>query len=188
MGTCLIIVTGAPAAGKTTVGRRIAEDFGLPFIHKDGIKETLFDTLGWGDREWSKKLGAASMALLYDFAEVHLMVGRPLVVESNFYPEFATSRFLRLKAKYVFKAVQIVCKANAVVLEQRWRERVRSSERHPGHVDQVLADELSFSELDDRFRALVLGGRVIHVDTTDLDTVDYLGLHRAIAVELEVVS
>jgi shikimate kinase len=35
----LIIVTGAPAAGKTTVGRRLAEAFGLPFIYKDGIKE-----------------------------------------------------------------------------------------------------------------------------------------------------
>ena len=53
----LIVVTGAPCAGKTTLARRIAETFRLPLIAKDDIKESLFDSLGWKDREWSKQLG-----------------------------------------------------------------------------------------------------------------------------------
>jgi predicted kinase len=184
MSASLIIVTGAPAAGKTTVGRRIAAAFCLPFFHKDGIKETLFDALGWADREWSRKLGAASMALLYDLVEIQLAAGCPCVVESNFYPEFAAPRFLGLKQKFGFTPVQVVCVANPQVLSQRWRGRVRSGERHPGHVDHVLADEFGFAELHDRFRALEIGGCVVQVDTTDMQTIDYAALFQALAFEL----
>lgn len=47
----LIIITGLPGTGKTTLGRKLAEEFRLPFISKDDIKEFLFDNLGWKDRE-----------------------------------------------------------------------------------------------------------------------------------------
>ena len=38
----LIIISGPPGAGKTTLGNHISAELHLPFIHKDGIKETLF--------------------------------------------------------------------------------------------------------------------------------------------------
>lgn len=62
MTSVLIIVLGPPCAGKTTLARRIAQEFQLPLIAKDDIKESLFDSLGWRDREWSKKLGRATFA------------------------------------------------------------------------------------------------------------------------------
>ena len=74
----LIIVNGPPGSGKTTLGTRIAETFDLPFINKDGIKELLFDTLGWSDREWSKRLGAATYTILYHIIEAELRVAMAL--------------------------------------------------------------------------------------------------------------
>ncbi len=56
----------------------------LPLVSKDTIKEILFDTLGWRDREWSKKLGHASFELLFHFVESHLGAHRSLVVETAF--------------------------------------------------------------------------------------------------------
>ena len=44
----LLVVTGLPCTGKTTLGKYLASQLKLPFIHKDGIKETLFDLLGLG--------------------------------------------------------------------------------------------------------------------------------------------
>ncbi len=61
----LVIINGAPGAGKTTLGRRLAKDLELPFLSKDDIKECLFGALGWSDRAWSMKLGRASVELLF---------------------------------------------------------------------------------------------------------------------------
>lgn len=80
----VVLVTGAPASGKSTVGRQLARALGLPFFAKDVFKETLFDALGWSDREWSRKLAVASMQLLYTCAAAELEVGRSLVLECNF--------------------------------------------------------------------------------------------------------
>src|SRR5687768_2133644 len=89
-----VIVTGLPCTGKTTLARRLSADLKLPLICKDDIKETLFDTLGWRDREWSRKLGAATMRLLYMWVEEELAAGRSFIVECNFKVEYDTPIFL----------------------------------------------------------------------------------------------
>ena len=77
----LIIISGPPCTGKTTLAEKIAAKFRLPLINKDGIKETLFDTLGVGDRGWSSKLSVASYALLHYMAESVVKAGTSLIVE-----------------------------------------------------------------------------------------------------------
>lgn len=41
----LVLVTGAPGAGKTTLAGPLAAALGLPLIGKDVVKETLYDAL-----------------------------------------------------------------------------------------------------------------------------------------------
>jgi predicted kinase len=84
----VIIVTGPPASGKTTIGTQLARQLKLPFLSKDLFKETLFDVLGWSDRAWSQRIGGAGMALLYRTAQALLESGVSMVLESNFYPEW----------------------------------------------------------------------------------------------------
>jgi predicted kinase len=178
----LIIITGAPGTGKTSLGNRLAAAFGMPFVHKDGIKETLFDSLGWKDRAWSRKLGTAAMDLLFYFVEIQLGAGRSFIVESNFYPEFDTLRFAALQKRYSFVPFQILCRTDARVLGQRYQRRATSGERHPGHVDQVLVEELDPVAIQRRHSALEIGGRVLPVDTTDFKVLDYGSLVQAVAL------
>jgi predicted kinase len=178
----LIIITGAPGTGKTSLGRHLAAALGMPFIHKDGIKETLFDSLGWKDRAWSKKLGVAAMDLLFYFVEVQLGTGRSFIVEGNFYHEFDTPRFAVLQERYSFEPFQVVCRTDAQVLGQRYQRRATSGERHPGHVDHVLFQELDPVALQRRHGALGVGGRVLYVDTTDFEVIDYDSLVQAVAL------
>jgi predicted kinase len=60
----LILVTGPPASGKTTLAQPLARQLGVPLLGKDTVKEALFDTLGTGDRAWSRRLGAPARACL----------------------------------------------------------------------------------------------------------------------------
>src|SRR5438105_5624035 len=116
----VIVITGPPASGKTTLGKRLASDLGLPYIYKDGIKERLFETLGWKDRPWSQLLGRASIDLIYYFLEVQLAAGVSCVVECNFVPELANAGFAELWRRFPFRAVQIRCFADPAVLEERY--------------------------------------------------------------------
>ena len=176
----LIIVTGAPCAGKTTLARRIAQEFRLPLIAKDDIKESLFDSLGWKDREWSKQLGRATMHLLFYFAETQLAAGRSCIVESNFRADMATEEFRALQAKHNFVPLQVVLKCERDMLAQRFRARWDSGTRHPGHVDHLSSDEELAAIINSDYQAMDIGGQVIEVDTTDLNQVDYTNLFETI--------
>ncbi len=169
----IIIISGLPCTGKTTLGKYLSEKLELPFIYKDGIKELLFDNLGPSDREWSKKLGRASMALLYYFAEAQLAARKSFIIESNFKPEFDTEKFLALEERYRFSPFQILCKADGKVLVERFKNRDNSTERHQGHVDPASYKEFEELFLTDQQKPLEIGGKIVQLDTTDISSVNY---------------
>ena len=170
----LIVVSGAPGTGKTAMGRRISEALRLPGLSKDLIKESLYDTLGTTDREWSRRLGHASMALLFRLIETQLEAGRSAIAESNFYVEFDSPRFERLKARYDFRLVEVHCQTERGVLHRRMKRRSASGERHPGHVETPeLYAEFDAALARGSFDPLNVGEALICVDTTRLSLVDY---------------
>ena len=67
----VVLVSGAPGAGKSTIASQLAPILQVPLVSKDLIKECLWDALDppSGDLAWSKRLSAASMQLLWQFAE-----------------------------------------------------------------------------------------------------------------------
>jgi predicted kinase len=76
----VIVVSGIPASGETTLARRLGEHLGMPVISKDTIKEALFDVLGTGDLERSRELGRAAHVVMYALATEQ----RPVILESFF--------------------------------------------------------------------------------------------------------
>jgi predicted kinase len=178
----LILISGLPCTGKTTLGRQLAAELQLPFLHKDGIKETLFDVLGWKDREWSKQLGGASNELLFYFIECQLKSGLSCIAESNFHPDFHTKKFQALKRKYQFEPFQIECYTQGEVLFERFKKRAESGQRHPGHVDHLNYGEFKETLLRGKSAPLELGGVRLEVDTTDFGAIPYDALLESIRV------
>jgi uridine kinase len=84
MKPILILISGFSCTGKTTLAKKIANRYSLPIIGRDEIKESLYDSLGYSDRDWSKKLGIASYDLLYLFINKLLENKQSLITESNF--------------------------------------------------------------------------------------------------------
>lgn len=183
----LIIIAGPACTGKTTLGQHLAQELRLPFISKDGPKELLFDCLGWSDRAWSRKLGRASMEMLFYFVESQLRAGQSFIVESNFSPPFHTERFLELKQLYDFEPFQIQCICDGAVLFERFKQRAESGVRHPGHVDKLNYEEFKPILLKGRYDPLEIGGRIYEVDTTDFAAIDCKKILEAIRVVLSNV-
>lgn len=176
----LVIITGLPSTGKTTLGRRLSADLGIPYLHKDGIKERLFDTLGWHDREWSRRLGQATYEIMFYFLEIMLQSQATLIVESNFKANMHSERLRNLLGRYNYQAVQILCWTKGEQLLERFKSRLQSNLRHPGHVDHLAWAELQPALLQGRQAPLELPCPLIEVETTDFSQVDYAAILTAV--------
>ena len=80
----VVLVSGPPGAGKTSVAVPLAEALGYPLLSKDTIKETLWDALrpDPGDLAASQRIGGAAMEVLWTLAGQCPQV----VLEANFRP------------------------------------------------------------------------------------------------------
>jgi predicted kinase len=156
----LIVVTGAPGAGKSTVSQALASELALPLLAKDDVKEALFEALGTGDREWSRKLGGATYEVLFAVARRLLESGTSCILESNF------SQAEPLRSLPSARVVQIFCTAPAELILDRYSQRAR----HPGHLDDEIIDELRERLAHQEWQPLELQGKMIELDTsTPLD-------------------
>jgi predicted kinase len=167
----VIVVSGLPCTGKTTLGKRIAREFSLPFFSKDGFKERLFDELGWSDRAWSKKLGLSSYKLLFYALEAQLEAGCSSIIEANFYPEFHAQILNDFQQQYNCEFFEIHCHGLPEILLERFRIRWESGARHPGHADNVTLPEMEQLVYQKPFR-LELAGTTWDLDTGDLETLE----------------
>jgi predicted kinase len=151
----LVLVSGCPGAGKTTLAGPLAAELGFTLLSKDRIKETLHDGLGAPvpDRAWSRRLGAAAMELLWALAADAPSV----VLEANFRPRSAYERG-RIGALSA-RPVEVHCACPLDLAARRYNERAAA--RHPVHaVEYLTADDLA------EFDRPVGIGDVITVDTT----------------------
>ena len=159
----LVVVTGPPAVGKTTLARPLAEVLRLPLVSRDELKEVLFDEFGTGDVEWTRRLGRATFALLHRVAARLLAAGSSAVVEANFFRGVSEAAFGELPPH---RLIQVHCTAPADVVMARYAGR----SRHPGHLDGDRADEVAARLGDGTHDPLDLAGAVIRVDTSgDVD-------------------
>ena len=161
----LIIVTGHPASGKTTIGKQLAVHFGLPYLSKDDFKEVLFDELGYADRAHSKRVGKAAYRLLFEQAAQWLAKGEGVIMEANFKPEYDDALFAALLRDYRKPVVQVLCTADGAELYRRFEARALGTERHPGHADRDCLEEWKEFFLDAPTTPLQVG-TCIEVDTT----------------------
>jgi predicted kinase len=155
----IVLVSGAPAAGKTTLATALAAALELPLICKDDIKddikETLVDALEGpaDDLLWSRRVGGAAMEVLWRLA------GRcpAVVLEANFRPHsrYEQARLRRLEALVI--EVHCVCPAD----ELARRFAARAPTAHRAHPLTALPADL-LAEYD---RPMGIGP-VIEVDTT----------------------
>lgn len=193
-----ILVSGIPAAGKSTMAEALSERLKLPVVSKDTIKELLFDNVGFQSRAEKVKLGIASMEIMYYVAGQLMKTGQPFILENNF--EYSSENGMKsLLEKYQYSALTIILTGDYKVIYQRFLERESSPDRHRGHVvndcypekkennlKTANAKTISYENfvrgIEQRgFDAFYVDGRHIKVDTTDFSKMNMEKLFSQIA-------
>ncbi|XCP84095.1 AAA family ATPase [Roseburia hominis] len=128
-----ILVTGIPAAGKSTMAEVLAEYLGLPVISKDKIKELLYDTIGFRSREEKVMLGIAGMNIMYYMAEQLMKRGQSFILENNF-ENVSKEGLVAILEKYSYKAITVTLTGDYEKIYQRFLKRNDSPDRHRGHI------------------------------------------------------
>lgn len=147
----LILITGRPGTGKTTLARAVAARYRMPLLCKDTIKEPLLDVIGATDRAHSRKLSDASFAVMFALARECLKAGTDLVLEGNFRPGEHEAEVQALAARSAsspsvsprdLRIAQVLCRTTQESIRiARLKARATDPSRHAGHRDAELADQ-----------------------------------------------
>jgi predicted kinase len=154
----IVLISGAPGSGKTTLGRCLADELQVPHINKDRIREGLWLTdpsLALdGERTW--ELWIASLRLL-------LTSGVSVVTDQTLYRGRSEAE-LRSRLLSLGRAVNV--HARSPVANARWREKIAAD---PHWSDEQVAH--LFAQVEGNAPLwtdpLDLGCPLIEVDTTN---------------------
>lgn len=140
----LVIVSGLPATGKTTLAEALGVALMLPVFHKDHFKELLFESRmrpeAEVDRADSRDFGKQSMHVLYAIARELVRCGVSCIIEAYFHPELSAPELAPLAR--VSRLIQVHCAADDAVTVSRFRARYEAGERHEIHFDATMMADL----------------------------------------------
>lgn len=187
----LIILAGMPATGKSTIAKMLQKEFGFPILEKDGIKEELFDTIGFECYAEKRQLDVAANAVLLRIMEDMMKADTSVIVDNNFDPASA-EKLNALLEKYDPSCVTVFLNGDTQVLYERYVERDSKHLRHLGHGMQThypphdgesTEFHMTREGFDERFLKLKMdklswGGKQIFLDATYPEKIDIPGLIR----------
>jgi predicted kinase len=165
----LILVSGMPATGKSTLAEALGEGLGWPLFTKDSFKELLYDAGSYDeesfDEEASETVGAQAIALLRVTATALVRAGLHVILEANFRASLAARDFAPFLAAAEVR--QVYCTLEIEDVLERYQTRLDRGERHPVHVDSTDDAELETELRTKDYDPLPLDIPTLIVDTSD---------------------
>ena len=135
----LIIFSGLPGTGKSTLAEAVGKEFHIPVFAKDWLEATLLRS-GLTPTRQDQPLGFAGYELLTVLAERQLILGQSVILDSVAATESIRNRWRQLAGQYRadWRVIECICSD-----ETLHRSRLQTRKRNiPGW------HELSWSEVE----------------------------------------
>jgi predicted kinase len=168
----IVLMSGYPASGKSTLARALAGHFGFALISKDDLLDAMYRAAGGGpdDPALSLRTGQAAWAAFW-----HLSRQCPqAVLDSNIKPMGAYE--MARVAEIDGSVVEVHCRCPLEIAQTRYAERAKLD--RPAQRAKVLDGDLAT-----RYGMPIGRGRLVVVDTSR--PVDVEAVARQVAEEFE---
>ena len=146
----MVVLSGAPGSGKTTLTRALGDELHLPVLSRDLVKTGIHvthraddpaDVHRYADQAWD-----AFWATLDELVDR----GVSLVAEAAFHARFAAAPLAALAERA--DVVHVSVRVPPAVATERYAARHAAGLRHPGHGDEVFAAAMAQPDFDwDRY-------------------------------------
>lgn len=126
----LILVTGLPASGKTTIATHLAKDLGLQYVGKDQYKIELYEKYGFSSAKEKKNLNEKSEEIMYSKLYSLLQSGNNVVLDKWICKDYSKIDAILKELEVEVVVIYLNCKVEVAV--RRYNNRIDSGERHIG--------------------------------------------------------
>jgi glucokinase len=179
----LVVVTGLPGCGKTTLGRALAAELRLPFFDKDDILETLFDHVPVEQPADRQRLSRASDAVLETVARASGGAVLASLWRREALSETSGTPTAWLRERETDDVVEVHCVCPPDVAARRFTER----RRHPSHLDATRTGDALLTQLQALSSLGPWGlGRLVQVATSG--PVDVVATASLVRAELDAAA
>lgn len=163
----LIVVTGSPASGKTTLAHILAGKIHCPLISRDDLKEGLLNTLDIPHAQLDKSVEIIVYDTFFETIELLISKGISIIVEAAFQDKLWRPKLLNFLDRAEIKIV--ICKANPELIRSRFTNRFSNNPgRKKYHGDQAVSlPKRQFTSLVENYKPVNINTPMLQVDTTD---------------------
>jgi predicted kinase len=167
LNNTIVLTSGLPGSGKTTLAGEFGTDLGLPILERDRFQNLMLDQVPVESVAASKQIGAASWELLFDMVPRLAATGAAFAVDSNFSRRRHRERLSGIARDAGYGIVEVHCTAPPGVLLERYRTRA-VDQRHPAALDRERVAEFAalFEDPAMHEDAVVFPGDALVVDTS----------------------
>jgi|GEM_PF-1885909 len=169
----VIIVSGPPCAGKTTLAEKLAKRFKLPIISRKMIRDLLFNTYDCEDLSIFNKSRQVGFNIMFILIKLFLHRSQSFIIDSAFNSDRSRKKICEFQKKYKFDCLLIDLRATGEVLWSRYQARIKLEQKRQDYFFNSRLRQIKKLAFRGFTPAPKISGKTIKIDMTNFKKVNY---------------